>query len=174
MREQLDSLTKDIGKVKDENASLAKENRLLKARDIAREAGFDPSRGELFASSNPEVEVTQEAVVEFVGKFNLASASSGAGSAEGASGGQGDPATDQPAGSADLTNMARGGSRPGDSAGGASTGKMTRQEWQELHANDPAKAREAVRQGQVEISSGNPFGDGRAVAVGANPYNKSA
>jgi hypothetical protein len=175
MREQIESLTKDLTKVKDESVSLAKENRTLKARDIAREQGYDASRGDLFASANPDADITAEALDQFVQNFNLGSAPSGDEvKDEGAPSGEGDPPTGEPAGSGDLANMARGGSRPGDSAGGASPEKMTRQEWQELHANDPIAAREAVRQGQVEISSGNPFGDGRAVAVGANPYNKSA
>lgn len=173
MREQIEAMAKDLAKQKDESAALTKANRLLLARDVARDQGYAPSRGELFAAANPDAEITAEALDAFVVANDLGSAKPVEGESSDGSSDGGDPATDPQTGSADLADMARGGSRPGDSAGGATKEKMTRQEWQELHANDPVKAREAVRLGQVEISSGNPFGEGRAVAPGNNPFRSS-
>jgi hypothetical protein len=171
MREQIEAQAKDLESVKSANAALAKENRRLLARDVARDQGYAASRGDLFASVVSDGDITAEAFVSFAQANDLAPLTSDSGGGSGGSEGEGDPAPDAPVGSADLSQMARGGSRPGDSAGGATREKMTRQQWQELHANDPVAAREAVRQGLVEIATGNPFGDAKAVAVGSNPYS---
>jgi len=169
MREQIDSLTADLSKERTEREKLAKENRKLSARDVAREQGYSAKAGELFASANPDAEITAEALDSFVVDYGLGVSSTGSTEEVTESSEEGENATEV-AGSADLGKMAGGGSRPGDSAGGATPERMTRSEWQELHANDPVAAREAVRQGRVEIARDNPFGDAQAVAVGANPY----
>jgi hypothetical protein len=171
MREQIDSLTSDLEKARTTVGDLTKDNRRLLARDVAREQGYDAKTGELFANSNPSVDVTAEALDAFVqeypglGKAASGDETGGEAPAEGGDQTQGGDGT-----SPDLSQMSRGGSRPGDSAGGATQEMMTRQDWQALHANDPIAAQEAVRQGRVEISSGNPWGDAKSVAAGTNPY----
>ncbi len=172
MREQIDSVTGDLSKARDEIKSLTKENRTLTARDVAREQGYEAKSGELFANANPEADITAEALDAFVTDYGL-----GAAKADDSGGGddssdEGDPVIPAP-GSADLADMDRSGSRPGDSAGGATTEQMTVTEWQDLYAKDPAAAKEAHRQGKVQISSDNPWGDAQAVAPGVNPYAPS-
>jgi hypothetical protein len=170
MREQIESLTADLS-----SARASEETALGKVKDltgqvIALEQGYTKAQGGLYAKV-AEGDLSAEGFDVFAQEQGLPQRQAPA-SAEGgksASADEGDPAT--PAeGSSNLANMGRGGSRPGESAGGATTERMTRQEWQELHANDPAAAREAVRQGRVEIAKDNPFGDARAVAQGTNPY----
>lgn len=172
MREALDKANERIKDLENTNGDLSTENRRLLARDLAVGQGYDASRGDLFASANPDSEITAEALDSFVTQFNLGSTQAegeeGAGSGE--ESGEGDQTQGASDGSEALGQMSRGGSRPGDSAGGAQPEMMTRQDWQELHANDPIAAQEAVRQGRVEISKGNPFGDAKSVARGSNPY----
>lgn len=173
MREQIESLTKDLTSSREKTAVVEKDNRRLLARDLAREQGYEASRGELFAAANPDAEVTAENLDAFVQLHNLGKASeSGDGGAGSSSEGGNDP-TGASNVSSDLAQMSRGGSRPGDSAGGATQEKMTRQAWQALHQTDKTAAREALRQGRVEIDPGNPWGDPRPVAPGVNPYAPS-
>ena len=173
MREALDKANARNKDLEKSVSELSGENRVLKARDIALGQGYEANSGELFAQANPEADITAEALDAFIQKFpGLASQNEAAARAEGEGGAseEGESSTDGGAGSSSLADMARGGSRPGESAGGASQEMMTRQEWQELMANDPIAGREAVRQGRVAIASDNPFGDAKAVAVGRNPY----
>ena len=171
MRDQIDTLNKANKDLTSDNVRLTGENRGFAARDAFRNEGYAANHGDLYAAANPEGEITADGVNEFAGQFNLpkveivASAEGQEGSAD-----EGDQSSDEGAGSTDLADMARGGSRPGDSAGGASTESMTRAEWQSLMQSDPAAAKDAVRQGKVQISSDNPWGDGQPVAPGSNPY----
>lgn len=176
MQERIDNQNKEIAGQTKTIHTLNLENRRLLARDVAREKGYDASAGELFASANPEAEINEESLTEFINKFpGLASggtASAGGESTDAA--GEGDEA-DQPAvGSSDLSQLARGGSRSGDSADGAAQQTMTIQEWQKLSVTDPSGAKEAIRQGRVQISRDNPYGDQVPVPAGVNPYAPSA
>ena len=170
MREQIDSQEVDLSKARAEIKSLTKANRTLTARDVAREQGYEAKSGELFANANPDTDITAEALDAFVKDYGLGAAKTDDGDGGDNPSKEGDPTTPTP-GSVDLADMDRSGSRPGDSAGGATTEQMTVTEWQELHAKDPAAAREAHRQGKVQISSGNPWGDAQSVAPGVNPYS---
>lgn len=173
MRETIDSLTTDLGKARDSEKAALEQTAELTGQVIALEQGFSKAQGSLYAKV-AEGELSAESFVAFAEEQGLpqSQATPGAEGEEGSGSEEGDLAT--PAeGSADLANMARGGSRPGESAGGATSERMTRQEWQELYANDPDAAREAHAKGQVEISRDNPFGEGRAVARGTNPYAAS-
>ena len=176
MQERIDAQNKEIAGQTKTIHDLNKENRRLLARDVAREKGYDASAGELFASANPETDITEESLAEFITKFpGLAgggAASAGGESTEAADGG--DEAEQPAAGSSDLSKLARGGSRSGDSADGAAQQTMTIQEWQELQVTDPAAGKEAIRQGRVQISRGNPYGDQTPVPAGVNPYQPSA
>jgi hypothetical protein len=173
MREQIDSQEADLSKARIEIKDLTKANRTLTARDVAREQGYEAKSGELFANANPDADITAEALDTFVTDYGLGSAGTDADEGDEGSSDEGDPVTPAP-GSADLADMDRSGSRPGDSAGGATTELMSVTEWQDLYAKDPAAAKEAHRQGKVRISSDNPWGDAQAVAPGVNPYAPTA
>ena len=170
MRDRIDSLDKANKDLTSDNARLTGENRSFAARDAFREQGYAANHGDLYAASHPEGDITADGVNEFAGQFNLpkvelvASSDDGEGSTE-----EGDQSSED-AGSTELADMARGGSRPGDSAGGATSDSMTRAEWQTLMQSDPVAGREAVSQGKVQISRDNPWSDGQPVTPGSNPY----
>lgn len=169
MRETIDSLTTDLGKARDsENAALGQVKELT-GQVIALGQGYSKAQGGLYAKV-AEGDLSAEGFDSFATEQGLPQAQSNTETdSEEGSTDEGSSATDV-AGSADLAKMAGGGSQAGESAGGATTKQMTRSEWQELHASDPAAAREAVAKGRVEIARDNPFGDASAVAKGTNPY----
>jgi hypothetical protein len=171
MRDQIDTLNKANKDLAAEAVRLAGENRGFAARDAFRDEGYAANHGDLYAAANPEGDITADGVNEFASQFNLPKVDVVA-STEGDEGseGEGDQSSTEGVGSTDLADMARGGSRPGESAGGASSESMTSAEWQVLMQTDPAAGKEAVRQGKVQISKDNPWGDGQPVAPGTNPY----
>lgn len=175
MREQIESLTADLAKARAGEEAAQSQVKTLTGQVIALEQGYSKAQGGLYAKV-ADGELTAEGFDAFATEQGLpqANASSGSTGDEADSSDEGNVPTDAPDGSADLANLARGGSRPGDSSGGASQEQMTRQEWQTLYQNDKAAAREAVRQGRVEIDPGNPWGDPRPVAPGVNPYAPTA
>jgi len=154
MREQINALEKQVKDLSKANSDFTAENRVLQARDVFRSQGYSAEGGELFAAQNPEGEITPEAVDTFVGKYGLASAKTDdAESSEGE-----EAAPEAAAGSPDLANMSRSGSRAGEGgASGSSTEPMTRQDWQDLMASDPAAGKAAVASGRVQISNDNPY-----------------
>jgi len=176
MQERIDNQNREIAGQTKTIQTLNLENRRLLARDVAREKGYDASAGELFASANPEADINEESLAEFINKFP-GLAGGGTASTEGEStdsGDEGDEAEQSAVGSGDLSKLARGGSRSGDSADGAAQQTMTIQEWQKLSVTDPAAAKEAVRQSRVQVSRDNPYGDQIPVPAGVNPYQPSA
>jgi hypothetical protein len=174
MRDQIDTLSKANKDLAAEAVRLEGENRGFAARDAFRNEGYAANHGDLYAAANPEGEITADGVNEFASQFNLpklevvATTEGDEGSTD-----EGDLSSTEGVGSTDLADMARGGSRPGESAGGATSDGMTRAEWQVLMQTDPAAGKEAVRQGKVQLSSGNPWGDGQPVVPGTNPYSSS-
>ncbi len=172
MRDQIDSLTKSNNDLTKTNGDLVKENRGLSARDAFRDEGYAANHGDLYAASHPEGEITVDLVNEFANQFNLAKVEGDTADADtDADSDAGGDDTDASApGSTALGDMSRGGSTPGEGAGGATTEKMTIAEWQALMAKDPAAGKEAQRQGKVTISKDNPWGDGTPVTPGVNPY----
>ena len=168
MRERIDQLTKENKDLAKALPDLQKENRVLKARDIFGEKGFPKTSGELFAAQYPDGEITDDQVTAFVDRYGIGQTDApdpvdDPPKDEGGS--DPDPAT----GSADLANLSRGGSRAGDGgAGGSDTETLTRAEWQELYARDPAQAKAVARQGRVQITKDNTF-SGEKPGPG-NPY----
>ncbi len=175
MRDQIDTLNKANKDLSADVDRLSGENRGFAARDAFRNEGYAANHGDLYAAANPEGDITADGVNEFAGQFNLPKVEVVA-PTEGDEGseGEGDLSSTDSVGSTDLADMARGGSRPGESAGGASPEGMTRAEWQVLMQTDPAAGKEAVRQGKVQLSSDNPWGDGQPAAPGTNPYSPSS
>ncbi len=172
MRDQIDSLEKSNKELASGNATLTKENRGLQARDVFRNEGYAANHGDLYAASHPEGDITKDAVNEFAGQFNLAKVelkTTDAGDGDGSDKG-GDTSGADASGSTALGDLSRGGSSSGDGSGGTAPEKMTIPEWQALMQSDPVAGKEAQRQGRVEISSTNPWIDGKPVAPGQNPY----
>lgn len=172
MREALDNATKSIKDLTSDNERLTTENRGFAARDAFRDEGYAANHGDLFAASNPEGEITADAVNEFAGQFKLEKVelTTTTEPDPDASDKGGDGTDGDAPGSKALAGMQRGGSSSGDGAGGASTEKMTQVDWQALYQTDPTAAKEAVRQGRVIISNDNPWLDGKPVQAGLNPY----
>lgn len=173
MRDQIDSLTKTNKDLASTNKQLIVDVRGFAARDAFRDEGYAANHGDLYAAQNPEGDITADLVNEFAGRFNLGKVEPDGDGDDGGEGSsdEGDQSSTEGAGSTDLADMARGGSRPGDSAGGATSEPMTRATWQDLMQTDPAAGREAVRQGKVQVSKDNPWlHDGQPVTPGNNPY----
>lgn len=166
MRETIERLSKDKAGLKSENESQAKRLREFEAKDVFREAGYNPNHGKLFAALHPEGEITADAVVSFADEQGLPALSTQEDSGDGQ-----DSASQDDAGSQQLSAMAGSGSRAGDGgSGGAQVETLTRQQYKELHAVDPAAARAAVASGRVEISRDNVFGQNAPAPRGSNPY----
>jgi len=172
MREALDNANKSIKDLTAANERLTSDNRGFAARDAFRNEGYAANHGDLYAASNPEGDITVDAVNEFAGQFNLAKVETGpAPDADpDADGGAGDGTDADAPGSTALGELNRGGSSSSDGSGGAALEKMTIPEWQALMLSDPAAGKEAQRQGRVAVSETNPFGDGKPVPAGLNPY----
>ena len=165
MRETIERLSKDNSSLKTENSGLTSQLRTRDARDAFRDGGYVPKNGDLYAAMNPDGEITAEAVTAFADEQGLPLA----GNSED-SGGSGD-STEEGDGSENLSGMSGSGSGAGDGgAGGAGVETLTRQEWQALHATDPAAAQKAIASGRVEISKDNPFVKGAGLPRGTNPY----
>lgn len=149
MREQIESLEKQLKAALKGEAEAQSTARRMTAREVARETGLDPSHGELFASSNPEAEISVDALKGFAEQFKLAPSGTQAPAAE---------ADESSEVEESLADFPGGGSRPG--AGGqpsAGTEKMTRDEWNDLNRRDPQAARVALEQGRVQLRADNPW-----------------
>lgn len=165
MRDQIKALEKQVKDLSGTNSDLVKTNRELAARDAFRDQGYSAEGGELFAAQNPEGDITPEAVDAFVSKYGLSKAE--ASDADAVS--EEEAAPEVAAGSPDLAALSRSGSRAGEGgASGSASEPMTRQEWQELMASDPAAGKAAVASGRVQISRDNPWGSERAAP--GNPF----
>lgn len=167
MRETIERLSKDKSGLQSEVSDLQAQLRVRDARDAFRAEGFTPKNGDLYAAMNPEGEITAEAVVAFADEQGLPLAGSTQESTEEA----GTTTTEAADGSEALAGMAGSGSGAGEGgAGSASPETLTRQEWQALHATDPAAAKAAVASGRVEITKDNPYVPSSLSAPGVNPY----
>lgn len=150
MREQIEALEKQLKAALKGQAEAQNTARKMTAREIARETGLDPSHGELFATSNPEADISVEALQGFAEQFKLTpSVTEAAPKAE---------ADESSAVEESLASFPGGGSRPG-SGGQPSAGseKMTRDEWNDLNRRDPQAARVALEQGRVQLRADNPW-----------------
>lgn len=161
-------------RVKKDNAGLQKnvedltqKIRVSEAQEAFRDAGYTPANGVLYATVNPEGEITADAVKAFATEQGLTLvADLPSDDAD-----SGDTTSDVKDGSTALAGLAGSGSRAGEGgAGGASTEVMTRQAWQQLHAVDPAAAKAAITSGRVEISRDNVYAKGPGLPKGVNPY----
>ena len=166
MRETIERLSKDKAGLESKNVELTQQLRVRDARDVFRQEGYNPKHGDLYAAVNPEGEITAEAAVAFATEQSLSVLEDTSGSSEES----GDSASDDAGDQAGKASMAGGGSRSGDGgAGGASVDTLTREQWKQLNASDPAAAQAAIASGRVEISRDNVY---RNEKSGTNPFVK--
>ena len=167
LREAFDRLTKDKKGLLQEVEDLTKRVRVGEAKDAFREAGYTPANGALFAAINPDGEITADAVTAFATEQGLTPLVTGSEAKEQ----EGDTTSDDKDGSKALAALAGSGSRAGDGgAGGATADTLTRQEWQQLYADDPAAGKAAITSGRVEISRDNVYAKNTSLPKGVNPY----
>lgn len=151
MRERIEALEKQVKSLSGDKDTLNAENRTLKAREFARDQGYDPVHGELFATST-DSEITAEGLNDFATKFGLnptttevtkETTSTEESVEESAPG---------------MESMSRAGSGPGTTpAAGVGSDILTRQEYMALAQSNPAAAKEAVAAGRVQLRADNPW-----------------
>lgn len=167
MRETIERLSKDKAGLEKTVAEQTTSLRVFEAREAFREAGYNPNNGSLYAAVHPQGDITSDGIMSFAEEQGLSPVSASTQEAQAA--GQ-ETTTEAAENQTALASMAGGGSRAGDPAsGGAEADTLTRQEWQELYANDPAAAKAAVASGRVEISKDNVYLGNRLVP-GHNPF----
>lgn len=163
LRNQVDSLSKDIAKERDRAATAEARVRTLEARDAFDSAGYAKAHGDLWATSNPQGEIPDEAAIHaFAAQYKLqlvnesAPASTGEGEAAGGAGGA--PEGNESDGRESAALMGNAGSRAGVKAQPSSSEEqMSITEWESLSRSDPEAARRAVREGRVALSDSNPW-----------------
>lgn len=155
MRETIERLQKDLKAAQAKQAELETTNRSLSAREVAREANFDPKVGELYAKT-ADGDLTAEGLTAFATDLGLPSALAPAVESSEAPVEVEGSAPEAPGG-AELAEMSRGGSSNSPGAGSATEETMTRAEWTELSRTDPVAARDALAKGKVRISRNNPY-----------------
>lgn len=154
MRERIEAQNTELSGLRKENQELTQNVRTLTAKEMFRNKGLTPTHAELFTSANPEGDITEESVDEFVTKFDLQPTPvSETSESEEAPAEETEAAPDPGEG---LDAFSGGGSRSG-SGGAATPGSktMTKAEWRDLQASDPAAAKEALLQGRVELNPNN-------------------
>ena len=139
VREALDKATAEKGALQEQYDTVSGELKGMKAKEAFRAGGFEDSHAELFVQTNPEVEITPEAISEFVTKYNLTPQSV-------------PQQTLEPL--ADIANVAQPATQPGV-IGTAEAGKMTKDEYKKLQVSDPTAAHQALIEGKVQMREDN-------------------
>ncbi len=168
MRETIDRITGERNTALKQVTKLEADLHVRDAREAFRTGGYDPRHGDLFASHNPDTEISAENVATFADEWNLGAVDSQKSSTE-----EGDQTVQVDDGSEALAGMTGGGTTSGDGGSdGATNEKMTRSDWQKLMMSDPAAAKEAAVSGRVKISGDNPWlgSDRDRTPSGTNPY----
>ncbi len=171
MRETIDRLQKDLRAQAAKQEELVATNRSLTAREVARQANFDPKVGELYAKTS-DGDLTAEGLTAFATELGLPQLVAEAAEAAAESPAEVEESAPETVGGADLATMSRGGSSQSPGAGSATEEAMTRAEWTELSRTDPVAAREALAKGRVQISRDNPYAPGGNQRPG-NPFVQS-
>lgn len=152
MRERIDQQNEQLKAREQELQELKSQLRTANARELFREQGLSPKHAELFAATNPEGELTPESVQEFATSYGLAPQAAEPSEA----GDTPEPQTTEDDPGEGLSAFSGAGSRgqAGDAATPRTT-KMTRDEWKALRDRDPAAAKVAIANGQVELNPNN-------------------
>ena len=165
LREQFDSVSKELGKSKKTNEDLMKENRSLKARDAFRSAELSPDLADLFVAASPDAELTVESAKEFATKYGISSTP-----VEPPEAGESKEVTPTPE-TKGLELIARAGSGAGQ--GGQQTADdqtLSSSEFVALLKKDKAAAQAALAKGLVRVRDDNPMARDRANTADDNPF----
>ncbi len=167
MRDTIDRLKKENKTAEKTITDQAGQIRVRDARDAFRGEGLNPRHGDLFASQEPDSEITAETVTAFAEAWKLGADESGESSSD-----EEDGTSEVTDGSEGLSTMSGGSSATDDSIpSGDGIELMPRDEWVQLSITDPAKAKQIAASGRVAISADNPYqASPRQVASGHNPY----
>ncbi len=147
----LDTASKENDTLTEGNRELNTENRTLRAEGLFRARDLPSSQAALFVASNPEVDITDEAVDEFVETYKLAPVSEEGGSEEKSTAGKSETSKEGEG----LESMSGAGTRPGEGGKSSTPGSITKDEYKALHKENPAAARQALQQGRVELRPDN-------------------
>jgi len=138
LREALDKATSDKNTLQDQFNEVSGELKGMKAKEAFRAGGFQDSHAELFLKANPEAEINNDTVTEFVTSYNLTPQSA---------------PVEQSAGLTDIGKVADNSSPA--VIGTAEAGKMTKQQYKKLQVSDPTLAHEALLKGNVQMREDN-------------------
>jgi len=138
LREALDKAKSDNSALQEQFNQVSGELKGMKAKEAFRAGGFQDSHAELFLKANPDAEINNDTVSEFVTSYNLSPQSA---------------PVEQSAG---LNNMGQVADNASPSVVGTPEGgKMTKEQYKKLQVNDPTAAHEALIQGKVEMRDDN-------------------
>ncbi len=163
-RDHIKALEKDLAKSKSALETAMGENRGYAAKDAFAEAGFAPQFADLYTASQPEGELTKEAIETWALGYGIDPVPA-------TEPVEGEPKTEPTVtdGSENLAAMGRGGSNPeGQGQPPTPTETMPIPEWQALYRRDPDAAKQAVADGKVELRGDNPYVPNYSQAE--NPY----
>lgn len=130
-------------KAKELETQLTESNAALKqfqAKETFRSNGYSETHADLFVKANPNVDVTPEAIQEFVTAYDLK------------------PQAQQQVNTEGMKDLSGVAQKPSDSInqmGTAETAQMTKAEYKKLLASDPTAAHEALVQGRVTLRDDN-------------------
>lgn len=130
-------------KAKELETQLTESNAALKqfqAKETFRSNGYSETHADLFVKANPDVDVTPEAIQEFVTAYDLK------------------PQAQQQVNTEGMKDLSGVAQKPSDSIsqmGTAETAQMTKAEYKKLLASDPTAAHEALVQGRVTLRDDN-------------------
>lgn len=130
-------------KTKELETQLTESNAALKqfqAKETFRSNGYSETHADLFVKANPNVDVTPEAIQEFVTAYDLK------------------PQAQQQVNTEGMQDLSGVAQKPSDSIsqmGTAETAQMTKAEYKKLLASDPTAAHEALVQGRVTLRDDN-------------------
>jgi len=134
-------------KTKELESQFAEVNSQLKqfqARDTFRSNGFSETHADLFVKANPEAEITNETIQEFVNAYDLK------------------PQVQKEVNNTGMNSLSSVAQKPNDNLsqiGTAETQQLTKAEYKKLQNSDPTAAHEALIQGRVQLREDNVLGD---------------
>tara|TARA_Y100001970_G_C14083932_1_gene776239 strand:- start:433 stop:927 length:495 start_codon:yes stop_codon:yes gene_type:complete len=138
LREALDKAKADNNTLQEQFNQVSGELKGMKAKEAFRAGGYQDSHAELFLKANPDADITNETVSEFVTSYNLSPQSA---------------PVEQSAGLSDMGQVADNTSP--SVVGTPEGGKISKADYKKLQASDPTAAHEALIQGKVEMRGDN-------------------
>jgi hypothetical protein len=142
LREALDKANADRNELQEQFNQVSGELKNLKAKEAFKASGFQDSHAELFLKANPDAEINNESISEFVNTYNLSPAKQ-----------ESVPSPQTNEGLANLGNV--GNNANPAVVGTAENAKMTKAEYKKLQATDPTAAHQALVTGRVQMRDDN-------------------